>query len=143
MKGLDWPPIWLLLTLAVAWIDPLRPAFGFGLWPGLLCLAVAAALTLAAVLAFAKARTTIVPRRDPAALITTGIFGLTRNPIYLADVLILAGLSLVWGSVIGLLLVPVLARILQARFITGEERRLEAAFGKDFTDYAGRTRRWL
>lgn len=85
----------------------------------------------------------MIPRQTPSALITTGIFRLSRNPIYLADLLILAGFSLIWGKPLGLVLVPVLAWILFARFIQGEEARLRAMFGAEFEAYAARTRRWL
>ena len=90
-----------------------------------------------------KARTTIIPREAPAALITGGIFRFSRNPIYLGDVLILAGVALIFGSVPGLILVPCLAWLLQERFIKGEEARLAEAFGSEFEAYMRATRRWI
>lgn len=104
---------------------------------------LAGLLMAAAMMEFARARTTIIPRQAPAALITSGIFRMSRNPIYMADLLILAGFSLIWGSVLGLALVPALAWLLQTRFIEGEEARLEDVFGSEFTDYTARTRRWI
>ena len=56
----------------------------------------------AAALSFLRARSTIVPHEQPAKLITGGLYRLSRNPIYLADLLLLGGLALVWGSVAGL-----------------------------------------
>ncbi len=106
-------------------------------------LALAAVLTLAALVRFLAARTTFVPRRKPDALITSGVFRLTRNPIYLADLLVLAGFALFWGKALGLLLLPVLFLVLKYRFILGEEARLRAVFGPEFEAYAARTRRWL
>lgn len=104
---------------------------------------LAAGLVVAAVLEFSRARTTTIPREAPSALITTGIFRHSRNPIYLADLLVLFGVSLIWGSVPGLVLVPVLGWLLQARFIRGEEERLAAAFGTEFETYRSATRRWI
>ena len=78
-----------------------------------------------------------------AALITTGIFRLSRNPIYLADLLILTGVSLIWGKFIGLILVPLLGWVLFRRFISGEEARLREIFGEEYTAYTARTRRWI
>lgn len=143
MRFLDLPPIWLAGALALTWVSPWGLPWGTTFWPGIILLVVAAGLTLAALREFARARTTIIPHLQPAALITSGVFRWTRNPIYVADVLILAGLALIWGKIFGLVLVPVLVILLERRFIRGEEARLSAAFGPAFDAYAARTRRWL
>ncbi len=143
MKWIDLPPTWLLGALAVAWLWRWPAAWDGSLWIGMACLGAAAALTVAAVLEFLRARTTIIPREAPRALITGGIFRLSRNPIYLADVLILAGVSLILGSVPGLILVPVLGWLLQERFIKDEEARLAEVFGSEFDAYRRETRRWI
>nr|WP_255618429.1 isoprenylcysteine carboxylmethyltransferase family protein [Roseibaca sp. Y0-43] len=96
-----------------------------------------------AALSFLRARSTIVPHEVPAKLITGGLYRLSRNPIYLADLMLLGGLALVWGSVAGLVLVPALARILTRRFIEPEEARLRAAFGPEAEAFFQRTRRWI
>lgn len=142
MKWIDLPPVWLLVCAFVAWNWRWPVAWEGTLWLGVICIAVAAALFLAAVLEFRRARTTIVPHQMPNALITGGIFKFTRNPIYLADLLVLAGLALIWGSVPGLLFVPVLGALLQKRFILPEEERLAEAFGTAFEEYTRGTRRW-
>lgn len=143
MKWIDLPPAWLLASLAVAWNWRWPSEWGGMALAGILCLAVAAVLTVSAVLEFLRARTTIIPREAPAALITGGVFRFSRNPIYLADVLILAGVSLIIGSLPGLVLVPILTWLLQARFIRGEEARLADAFGAEFDVYRRATRRWI
>ena len=74
---------------------------------------------------------------------TGGIFRFSRNPIYLADLLILCGFALIWGRVLGFLLVPVLAILLQRRFILPEEARMREKFGAAFDAYVAQTRRWL
>lgn len=147
MKHLDYPPVWLLAALGIAraetWVigrvhdTPALTMLGDLLfWLGLAILGVAA-------LSFLRARSTIVPHQDPSALITTGLYRFSRNPIYLGDVLILAGLALSWGSISGMVLVPVLAWVLTRRFIEPEEARLRAAFGPQADAYFARTRRWL
>ena len=143
MRFLDLPPIWLFAVLVLVWLSPWTIAGGWPFWLGLTLLAAAALLTLGAVREFSRSRTTIIPHLDPKALITGGIFRYTRNPIYLADLLILLGLSLIWGKPLGLLLAPPFAWLLQKRFILGEEARLRAAFGDAFERYAAGTRRWL
>jgi len=143
----DYPPVWLLGALALAKAETvlLGPAFQLGaltvignlmFWAGLAIMGVAA-------LSFLRARSTIVPHETPDKLITGGLYRLSRNPIYLADLMLLGGLSLVWGSVVGLVLVPVLARILTRRFIAPEETRLCARFGPDAEAFFARTRRWI
>lgn len=143
MKWIDLPPVWLLAALAVAWVWRWPAVWSGTSWAGLACLALAAVLIICAVREFLRARTTIIPREVPAALITTGIFRFSRNPIYLADLLILAGVSLIVGSVPGLILVPALGWVLQERFIRGEETRLTEAFGDEFEIYKRETRRWF
>lgn len=148
MKWLDIPPVWLLLCLVVAALQPVRVVFGGWLAPTAQLLAgllVGGGLLLIAlaVLEMRRHRTTVIPHRDPQALVSTGIFARSRNPIYLGDLLILAGLSLWWGSLVGLLLVPLLAYVLRTRFIAAEEARLAAAFGPAFDRYRAATRRWL
>lgn len=143
MKWIDLPPVWLALCICIGWVWPWPPSWRG--WPvsGMILIIVAAMLALLAVAEFRRARTTVIPHQVPSALVETGVFRFSRNPIYLADLLILAGLSLIWGSVVGLVLVPLLAAVLQKRFILPEEARLATAFGDDFEAYRHRTRRWL
>ncbi|MEM6385252.1 MAG: methyltransferase [Pseudomonadota bacterium] len=143
MKWLDLPPFWLLGCLFVTWPIPVRAAWAHWPWLGTLTLVIAAALVGAALFEFRRARTTPIPHLTPSALISNGIFRWTRNPIYLADLLILFGLSVIWAKPLGLLLVPVLWLILERRFILAEEARLQAEFPEGFAVYAGTVRRWL
>jgi len=76
-------------------------------------------------------------------LVQSGIFSRTRNPIYLGDLLILAGITLYLDAVLALVLVPVLARVLERRFILPEEDRLRRKFRADFARYCQKTRRWI
>ncbi len=143
MKWIDLPPVWLFVCLLLTWLSPWRlPVQGLVV-PGLVLIAVGAALTIAALKEFKKAETTVVPHQSPDALITEGIYRWTRNPIYLADILVLLGFALMWGKVLGLLLVPLFMWILDRRFIRGEEERLRTAFGAAFEAYAEKTRRWI
>lgn len=149
LKWIDMPPVWLAAFVALAWVQsayyPAGLTFG-GAWAdfagGLL---VGAGLVLVA-LAFAefrRHRTTVVPHREAERLIQTGIFRRTRNPIYLADVLILTGLILRWDAVLSLPLVPVLLWVLEKRFVVPEENRLRRKFRAEFARYCQKTRRWV
>lgn len=96
----------------------------------------------AALRQFRRHRTTVMPRETPVAMIDSGIYRLSRNPIYLADALFLAGAALWWDAA-SLLLVPLFVWIITRRFILGEESGLRAVFGAAFDRYAAQTRRWL
>ena len=92
---------------------------------------------------FLRHRTPIEPHHTPNALISTGPFAITRNPIYVAMALMLAGWALWSGVVLGLVLVPLFRWIITRRFILDEEARLRAAFGPDADAYIANTRRWI
>jgi protein-S-isoprenylcysteine O-methyltransferase Ste14 len=144
MRHLDYPPVWLLAALGLAWAQsvwlPLpAPDWLRGVGTGAALLGVA--VMVLAVPEFLRARTTIIPHRLPDRLITSGLYRLSRNPIYLADAVLLAGLCLRWGAWPSLVLVFV--RVITQRFILPEEARLRAAFGIEFDAYRARVRRWV
>lgn len=94
---------------------------------------------------FAFARTTINPL-DPSrasSLVTSGIYRITRNPMYLSLVLLLIAYAVRLGS-LAEALGPVFFVAYVTRFqIVPEERVLEAKFGAAFLAYKTRTRRWI
>jgi protein-S-isoprenylcysteine O-methyltransferase Ste14 len=142
---IDLPPIWLAgfaaatWALGQAWPVPM-PGGGFIGWSLVL---TGLLLMFAAIATMAIQRTTVVPRRAPSALVVSGVFRFTRNPIYLGDAILLSGLAVLWQAPAALLLVPVFMAVIAQRFIRGEEARLRAAFGAEFDAYARRARRWL
>jgi len=144
MKWLDIPPVWLLGCLALTWAVPLRAPVGtWTLYIGTGLIVVGCFLILSALGEFWRKKTTPIPHREADALITTGIFRFSRNPIYLADLLLLAGFALRWEAPLGLLLVPVLRYVLEKRFIEDEEERLLVSFGMQFKQFQAKTRRWF
>lgn len=147
---LDYPPVWLFAGIALAWVAArIGPAPLDGAPAAVLegaswvLIGTGLALMVLAAVAFRRRRTTIIPHRTPDALVTGGVFRVSRNPIYLADVLILAGVVLGWQAWLALPLIPALARVLQRRFIEPEEARLRAAFGSEADAWFARTRRWI
>ena len=110
---------------------------------GWLCLLGFAALFYTAVRTMMRARTTINPNATPDHLVTGGPFSITRNPIYLADTLLLIGVGLISGIAWFLLLAIVCAFITQKIAIEREEKILLEKFGKRFHDYSKRVRRWI
>lgn len=140
--------MWLGVCAAIAWVQvrlaPLGPE------PSLLLRAVggvliALGLMLIGLAAYemARARTTIIPHLDPSQLVQSGIFAWSRNPIYLADAVILVGLCLRWGAYLSLVLVPIFMMWISRHFIRAEEARLRKHFGEVFDAYTQKVRRWL
>lgn len=147
LHWVDLPPIWLAMSLGVVWgFDQIIPWGLFGpagrtvggamVFAGVVVMGIAAAQMLAA-------RTTVIPRGQPRALVTGGMFAWSRNPIYLADALILSGAILWWDVPVAVPLVFGFMLLIQHRFILREEDVLRAAFGTAFTQWAARTGRWF
>ena len=138
-----YPPVWLAIFAALAFFAgrlmpmPTAPAPGGALATGGLALMAVAAVTML------RAGATVDPTREPTALVTHGVFRLSRNPIYLADALILAGLCLAWQPLAALVLVPGFVLVIDRRFIRQEEAWLRARDAAAFDAWAARTRRWL
>ncbi|WP_299424421.1 isoprenylcysteine carboxylmethyltransferase family protein [uncultured Shimia sp.] len=149
LRSIDIPPVWLLAGLAVAWLQANHWSMGlsFGpVWADLLggvLVGGGVVLTALAVVEMRRHQTTIHPHHDSARLVQSGIFKRSRNPIYLADVMILAGLILYWDAVLALPLVPVFLWILEKRFVIPEENRLRKTFRMDFARYCEKVRRWV
>ncbi len=100
-------------------------------------------LMVLALIEMRRHRTTFVPHKEADSLVTKGVFNLSRNPIYLADALILAGLALRWDAPLGLILVPVFIWTIERRFIVPEEKMLRRKFRMDYARYEQATRRWI
>ena len=142
------PPVYLLLCLAAVFLlDRFLPLWRFDLealalaGKGLALLGVA--IILWPFFDFLRVKTGVVPFTEATTLVTGGLYRVTRNPMYLGMASILLGAALIRGSLGALLPIPVFVMIIQARFIVGEERFLEAAFGEDYLAYKGSVRRWL
>jgi len=101
--------------------------------------------SLAGVISFRRARTTVNPMKPEttSSLVCSGIYGVTRNPMYVGLLLVLvawaAFLSSAWA-----LLGPLAFVLYINRFqIAPEERVLSAMFGTGYSAYKSRVRRWL
>jgi len=147
IRAIDIPPTWLALCVALAWAQARYLPIGrFGHWadlPGAVLIGAGLGLAGLAAVQFMARRTTIIPRERPSALVHGGLYRFSRNPIYLGDLMILAGLVLRWDAVPSLLLIPALMLLIERRFILGEETGLRAEFGAEFDAWAARVRRWL
>ena len=102
-------------------------------------------IALAGVWEFRRARTTVNPLAPERAstLVQTGVFGLTRNPMYLGMLLVLIGWAAYLGNAASLVVLPLFFWLLNTLQIAPEERILRERFGEHFTRYAARVRRWV
>ncbi len=92
---------------------------------------------------FSRAGTPVPGNRPVRALVTTGIHGLTRNPIYVGMFLLYVGIGLATRSPWILVLVLPVAMIMRYGVVAREEAYLERRFGDAYRDYKARVRRWL
>ncbi len=148
LKWIDLPPVWLAAMMAAVWMFArLVPAMSFShpalTAAGWALMAAGAALMTVCAYWFRRRKTSIVPRQTPEAMLTEGPYRFSRNPIYLADAIILAGWTFVAGAPFGLLSVPLFVWIINRRFIAGEEAVMAEKFGADYAAWQQRTRRWI
>ncbi|MHA1529239.1 MAG: methyltransferase family protein [Alphaproteobacteria bacterium] len=145
MKLLNLPPVWLIGFLAAVWglARLWAPLEDMLVWPGRGLAAAGIALIVWSGLAFRRARTTIVPHQPPSALVEAGPYRFSRNPIYLADLMILAGVALILGAPLALILLAPFREVLLRLFILPEEAVLERDLGSAYLDYKARVPRGL
>ena len=139
---------WLAGALPGAQLWPLGRPIGASTAVTVAALALAAvggALALAGVAAFRRARTTVNPMAPERAraLVTGGVYRVTRNPMYLGMLVVLAGWAVWLGNAAAWLGLPLSMALLTGLQIRAEERVLRARFGAEFERYAARVRRWL
>jgi protein-S-isoprenylcysteine O-methyltransferase Ste14 len=101
------------------------------------------ALVTAGIRNFTRAATPVPTTQPTRALVTTGIHGYTRNPIYLGMFLVYAGIGLVVRSPWILMLVLPLAVTIRYGVVAREEAYLERRFGDAYRGYKTHVRRWL
>jgi protein-S-isoprenylcysteine O-methyltransferase Ste14 len=103
------------------------------------------ALTIAtfAIRAMMRAHTNVDPSQPTTALVVEGPFRLTRNPLYLSQTLLYAGISILVNTLWTMLLLPVILVAMRKGVIDREEQYLERKFGEQYLRYKARVRRWI
>jgi protein-S-isoprenylcysteine O-methyltransferase Ste14 len=101
------------------------------------------ALAAAGIRNFSRAGTSVPTNLPTRALVTTGIHGWTRNPIYLGMFLVCGGIGVAAQSPWTLVLTLPLAITIRYGVVAREEAYLERRFGDAYRDYKARVRRWL
>ena len=128
----------LELAFSTSWPSaPVRIAvavFAAGAW---------LALDGAAMLNFRRAGTSMVPMNPTTALVTSGPYRLTRNPMYLGMAFLYVALAFAFGVMWALVFLPAVLVVVDRFVIVREEPYLERKFGQAYREYRSRVRRWL
>lgn len=103
----------------------------------------AASLAVAGFAEFNKAGTPVDPFEETSALVESGPFAQTRNPLYLGLTLMYVGVALAARAALPLAVLPAVLWLMNAGVIEREERYLERKFGKTYVDYMDRVPRWF
>jgi protein-S-isoprenylcysteine O-methyltransferase Ste14 len=145
------PPLLFLTGLVLGWVaDRLLPLpfpigdTGLVRWTtaGLL-IAPGLALFAAGIRSFLRAGTPVPTNEPTRALVTSGIHGWTRNPIYVGMFLLYGGIGLAMRSPWVLILLLPIAIVIRYGVVAREEAYLERRFGDTYRDYKARVRRWV
>ena len=118
----------------------LQPPASYG---GAVLIAAGIAIVAGPALAFARAQTTIIPFQESDALLTDGMYRITRNPMYLGMLSILLGVATLCGSVSPLVVAILFVPVLNVRVIRHEEAMLTERFGAEYEAYMDSVRRWI
>ncbi|MCA0016273.1 isoprenylcysteine carboxylmethyltransferase family protein [Mesorhizobium sp. B292B1B] len=148
---IPWPPLIYIAAIGISialgllfplpWIGDLLGDLLYA--AGWVALFGVAALWFTAIRTMTRAKTTLNPNAVPDHLVTSGPFGVSRNPMYLANTLLLIGVAFISGIVWFLPFAFIAAFVTQKVAVEKEEKMLAAKFGKKYRDYAKRVRRWI
>lgn len=142
------PPGYLLIALfmmvATHWLVPgIILVFGPVRLSGFILVMIGVLLNIAADQAMKKFQTPVSPFAKTTILITWGVYSWTRNPMYLGLILLLAGISVLMGSLFPMMIMLFFALLMQNRFVKLEEKKLADEFKDVWVNYSKRTRRWV
>lgn len=111
-------------------------------WAGVAVCFLGLILFLSALISFGKSFRVGIDEEHPGTLVTTGVFAISRNPIYTAFGFVLLGIFLIFPNWI--LLIYLAAGVwLFNRQVLREEESLKKVYGKEYLDYCSRVRRYL
>lgn len=157
MKALETripPPLVTLIFALVLW-GLSRAEFGltFGdllnnalrLSASVLLFLIGAVFSILGVASFKKAKTTVNPLKPQQAstLVNSGIYQISRNPMYVGFVFFLTALSIFLNSFLFIILTPIFMLYITYFQIIPEERALETLFSEQYLHYKNTVRRWL
>lgn len=145
------PHYWVgsvLSMLGIRFLLPLSPVLApnqikYGIALGLIALVTGLWFAFRGSRQFAHVGTNIVPFTPASSLVTDGVFGISRNPMYTGMVIGLIGVALMTNQLGAWLIVVAFTLVIRYQFIAREEIQMQTTFGDEFTHYRLRVRRWL
>jgi protein-S-isoprenylcysteine O-methyltransferase Ste14 len=110
---------------------------------GVILLVIALFFLVRSLRQFSLTKNTLILIKPATSLQTTGIFGITRNPMYVGLAIVYLGITCFIGNWWNIIVFPLLLFIVQEYIIEREERYLELEFGQQYQEYKKKVRRWL
>jgi protein-S-isoprenylcysteine O-methyltransferase Ste14 len=136
----------ILLGFVARHFFPLRwfaPANTLPILVGVVMIAISIAVVVLARRTFIAQGTHSNPYRPTKALVMTGVFSVSRNPIYVAFLLFVLAFALLANSLWFVISASVLLLVLHFGVVKQEERYLREKFGDSYEQYCSRVRRWI
>ncbi len=143
------PVIALAFATLIWWMASYLPKIEIEFVPKMvivsLLVAIGVFFDLSGLLVFRKAKTTVNPMKPnkSSALVNTGVYKITRNPMYVGLLFILSAWCLYLDSPAALIGVVGFIFYIHTFQILPEERMLITLFGEQYKEYQSRVRRWL
>ncbi len=136
--------IYIVLAGAFGWPEPGHALFdsAAAAWAGVCLCALGLVFFLLSLIAFGKSFRVGIDEDHPGALVTSGVFAVSRNPIYVSFILVFCGIFLILANWV-LLLYFAAVTVLIHRQILREEASLKKIYGAAYADYCKKTRRYL
>jgi protein-S-isoprenylcysteine O-methyltransferase Ste14 len=133
-----------LVVLVFRWLWPM-PIFGHvvALWPGLMFVVLGVGIAIWGRRTLQTAGTNVNPALPATAIVNSGPFRFSRNPLYLALTLLYFGLTLAFNTWWGIVVLVPLLIIMHRGVVLREERYLEQKFGETYRQYRSKVRRYL
>lgn len=144
------PPVYALLTALIMWglarIAPIATVLAEP-WnkAGLILVVLAALIDFSSLYLFLTKKTTPNPMKPQftTGLVTTGMYKVSRNPMYLGLLILLLGVATYLGQLSAFLVLPVFCIVITEMQIKPEEHMLEQKFGSEYLAYKSKVRRWI
>jgi len=109
---------------------------------GVLLLITALYFLIRSLRQFFLTKNTLIPIKPASSLQITGVYGITRNPMYVGLAILYLGITCLIGNWWNVILFPLLFIIVQEYIIKREEKYLKRRFGQAYLDYKTKVRRW-
>jgi protein-S-isoprenylcysteine O-methyltransferase Ste14 len=132
----------VMLALRWFWRMPIAAPVAT-LWPGIVLSVLAVGIAIAGRRTMEAAGTNVNPMLPTTAIVTSGPFRFSRNPLYVALTLLFLGLTLAFDTWWGIILLPPVLLVMHYGVVLREERYLERKFGEPYRQYRSRVRRYL